>query len=123
EAPCALLLPLLLLREQLEVALAAHPGGPKKVAYDEKQGLNGRRELRAAVLEAIASFLEDVVERTLLPGRFEEPLHRVSDIPARGRLRVSAARNVKLRDVRDESAVFLENSDGESEVHHNTVLK
>lgn len=36
-----------LLSEQFEVALAAHPGAPKKVADDE-QGLNGRRESRAA---------------------------------------------------------------------------
>ena len=101
---------MLLLREQLEVALAAHPGGPKKVAYDEKQGLNGRRELRAAVLEAIASFLEDVVERTLLPGRFEEPLHRVSDVPPRVRLGIPTARHVKLGYVRDEGAIFFSES-------------
>src|SRR3989442_14789857 len=86
----------------------------RSVRYDEKQGLNGRRELGSAVVETIAGPLEDIVERPQLPGRLEESSHRVSDVPPRVRLGVPTARHVKLRYVRDEGAIFLQNPDGES---------
>src|SRR5437660_12468531 len=86
-------------------------------------GTEGRRESRAAVLETIAGLLEDVIERALLPGRLEESLHGISDVPPRVRLRVATARHVKLRDVRDEGAIFLKNADGESKVHRSQYPK
>lgn len=58
----------------------------------------------------------------MLPGSLEESPHRVSDVPPRVHLGVPTARHVQLGDVRDEGALLLENPDGESEVHHNTVL-
>jgi hypothetical protein len=87
----------------------------KREGYTLHTDRLGSRDLLPGL--AIAGFFEDLVQRTHLPGFFQEQSYGLFQVPKRLLLAAPAGGHVQLQGVGHKAAALFENARGELNLH------